>query len=559
MPLEANTPDNVEYARQVCEFLPTASYEKALEIYQLVLNDPHLDDYVISEMGRYDRYFRFTMILRRGDGFHHWLYERCREVEAETDDCLDLWARGHYKSSFITFAGSFQEMIKDSEITIGIFSHNRPIAKAFLDQIKVECETNDNLFRYYPDVFWKNPKKDSPSWSLDSGITMIRKTNPKEKTIEAWGLVDSQPVSKHFDLRIYNDVVTMDSVATPEMILKTTERWELSQNLAKTEFVEGEKPGRQWHEGTRYSFGDTYGILLTRKALKPRLYPATDNGLPDGNPVFLTETAWERKKQAESPRTIATQQLQNPLAGEEQEFKESWIRRWEVRPETLNVAILVDPASSKKKGTSNTAMPVIGVGHGLNKYLLDGACHKMSLTERWVMLKSLRNKWLNQPGVQTVTIGYEKYGMQADIEHFHEMMELEEESFPIQELNWPRDDTNAKDDRIRRLIPDHQNWRFFYPWERDSSKPNEVDTARMRKADEQKKGYLCAKPIKRRNQDGHIYNLVDWFIANEYMFFPATTSKDFLDAMSRIYDLEISAPIIYSEEDLLPPEELFGT
>ena len=79
------------------------------------------------------------------------------------------------------------------------------------------------------------------------------------------------------------------------------------------------------------------------------------------------------------------------------------------------------------------------------------------------------------------------------------------------------------------------------------------------KADEQKKGRLCAKPIKRRNENGQIYNLVEWFIANEYMFFPATTSKDFLDAMSRIYDMEISAPMIYNEVDLLPPVELFGT
>ena len=73
MPLEAKTVENGDYARQVCEFLPTAPYKKALEIYQLVLNDPNLDDFVISEMGRYDRYFLTTMLLRRPDAFHPWM------------------------------------------------------------------------------------------------------------------------------------------------------------------------------------------------------------------------------------------------------------------------------------------------------------------------------------------------------------------------------------------------------------------------------------------------------------------------------------------------------
>ena len=60
---------------------------------------------------------------------------------------------------------------------------------------------------------------------------------------------------------------------------------------------------------------------------------------------------------------------------------------------------------------------------------------------------------------------------------------------------------------------------------------------------EQGKGYLVARPIKRKNEDGRIYNLVEYLVTNEYNFFPATTAKDFLDAMSRIYDMKISAPM----------------
>jgi len=37
------------------------------------------------------------------------------------------------------------------------------------------------------------------------------------------------------------------------------------------------------------------------------------------------------------------------------------------------------------------------------------------------------------------------------------------------------------------------------------------------------------------------------------LFFPATTMKDFLDAMSRFYDLNMSPPqVIVKEEDVYP-------
>jgi hypothetical protein len=139
------------------------------------------------------------------------------------DGYLDLWAREHWKSSIITFALTIQDILRDPEVTVGIFSHTRPIAKAFLRQIKQEFERNERLKRWFPDVLWADPRNDSPKWSEDEGITVKRKGNPKEATVEAWGLVDGQPTSKHFSKLVYDDVVTRESVTTPEMMAKTTD------------------------------------------------------------------------------------------------------------------------------------------------------------------------------------------------------------------------------------------------------------------------------------------------------------------------------------------------
>jgi len=554
---------NTDFIRQAVEWLhSTATFDQALDFYEALANDERCDDWTIAELGKKDRFFLLTHLCGRVDAIDPWMYERCREVESNPDECIDLWARDHYKSTWITFAGSIQEILNDPEITIGIFSHTRPIARGFSVQIKRELETNERLKQLYPDILYDNPQREAPRWSADA-LVVKRKSNPKEATVEAWGMVDGQPTSTHFALLIFDDVVTIESVNTPDQIIKTTNAWEIAQNLGRS------TNPRRWHIGTRYNFADTWGVLLGRKFLTPRIYPATDDGTMDGKPVFLSPEVWEKKKKESSVYTIACQQLMNPIAGSEQVFKPEWIRYWAIRPRTLNVYIMVDYAGSRTStGSSNTAMTVIGVDVPRNKYLLDGLCHKMGLSERWKQLKALRNYWIRQPGIQTVTVGYERYGAQSDIEHFKEMMQIENYHFEIIELNWPRDGQHAKDERIKRLQPDHQHWRFFYPRpqtgpyfdERGQLITEKVQphiTKLQSKAIESGDEYLVAKPIKARDEEGKIYDVVLKFIENEYLFFPNTIYKDFFDSMSRIYDMEIVPPTIYNEQDLLPdvPED----
>ena len=240
--------------------------------------EPGLDQAHRRYLAAVDRFYMLANVLKRTDVLHPWLYDRCREVELEPYDHLDLWAREHYKSTIITYAGVIQEILNDPEVTIGIFSHTRGIAKAFIKQIRGEFESNELFRETYSDLCWSRVSQ-APVWQ-EAAFTIRRRSNPKEATVEGWGLVDGQPTSKHFTRRYYDDVVTLESVSTPDQIKKTTDAWEMADNL-------GAQGGRVAYIGTRYAFGDTYAEIMDRGIVTPRRYPATDNGKADGDPVFM--------------------------------------------------------------------------------------------------------------------------------------------------------------------------------------------------------------------------------------------------------------------------------
>lgn len=455
---------------------------------------------------RQDLYFLLRYVMNRKDMEHPWLYQRIKEVEAGPDGFIDLWARDHRKSSIITFAKTIQDIVashgddplpewKGLQPTFGIFSHTRPIAKKFLQQIMSELAGNQILLELFPDVLYEKPERNAPRWSLDAGIVVKRVSNSKDATVEAWGLVDSQPIGSHFNVLIYDDVVVPASVTTPEMIEKTTEAWGNSLNL-------GDSAPRKRIIGTRWHFADTYRTIMNRGAAIPRIFPATADGTLTGAPVLLTQEQFNEKVRDMGPYVASANLLLNPIADSRQTFQRAWFER-RFEPASLDHSNMVkclicDPASKKKKGSDWTTMAVIGKSESRQVYLLDFIRDRLNLAERGSEYMRLHRKWRPQ------FAAYEEYGLQADIEYVQKLMGERAYHFEITPLGGKLD----KHDRINKLIPLCSAGELWLP-----------------------------EALFRTLYDGKVEEQIIVLIEQEFLAWPVPVHDDGMDVIARHFDV----------------------
>jgi hypothetical protein len=294
-------------SEHITKELPFLDYAETCEFYRTMMRRDDLQNDDKALLACNDRFFLLTGLLKRTDMDHPWFFNRCREVEAEPDGCIDLWARGHGKTTIITTAGTIQEILCNPEITIAIFSATKALAQEILAQLKNEFETNEYLKEIFKDVLYENPRGQGPDgrpakWSLQRGITVKRRGKPKEATIEAHGLLDGQPTGRHFHLHVYDDIVTQDYLEETQL-KKSIERFELADNLGTRHGV------RKWIVGTRYHFSDAYAHILEKRVAQPRIYPATEDGTLGGRLVLLSRENWERIKRDQGMKIVSAQML----------------------------------------------------------------------------------------------------------------------------------------------------------------------------------------------------------------------------------------------------------
>lgn len=374
---------------------------------------------VLGHYIKHDLHFFTTFVMRIPPEIsnHRFWVHSCWDVDTGPDShTLDLWSREHGKSSIITIAKTIQDLLKDPEQRIGIFSYSKPAAVRFIRNIKWILEDNRLLKFCFPHVLYENPASEAQQWSDVEGIVVKRKGYARETSVSGHGLLEGMPVGSHFTVRVYDDVEVPDFVGSPEVMDKLCESFDLSKNL-------GTLSGWERVIGTTYH----HNALLTRLReratedgtliYKTRVKAATLDGTFNGPSVFLPE---KRLVELRTNRKLFyAQQLLDPTPLGEETLNPALLEEINpgLIPPNIYKFMVIDPAghreSDSRQGDS-WGILVVGVEPCLselglsNLYIIDACIEPMQEAEA---LDVICKMYLRNGRIMRV--GVEKTGLNA--------------------------------------------------------------------------------------------------------------------------------------------------
>lgn len=485
-------PANLEGYSRLIEHLGTLPDEQRWHAQRMLCQEDlfFLVRYVLTTREAYDHNGKHIMD-------HQFVIDRCRDIENHVHQVLDLWSREHFKSTLKTFALPIRWILRDPNVTIGIFSETRPIAKKFLRVIKAEMERNEELKALFPEIFWTDPAEEAPKWSEDDGLCVKRSANLKEQTLEAWGFASALPTGSHFEKMLVDDAITEEGCRSGDMIARINTQWELSQSL-------GKHGGEVTYTGTPYHKHDTYAHML-ECGVTLRRFPAINE---EGEPALYPKEYLDERRGKMSDKTWNMQWMVDPLGGHAARFDLAWLQWYDQAPVEVaahkNVYILVDPSSGRKKkaratrDNDFTAIWVVGCGEDGHVYALDIVRDKLDPLQRVDTVFDLVRMW------SPLEVRYESYSMAADTTLIEAEMRRRSFHFALVEVAG----LVAKEDRIDQRL---------HPWFK------------------QAKIHLPRSLLLHR-VDGSVVNVVDEFVKQEYLAWPQPQHDDLLDCLARLFE-----------------------
>lgn len=401
-------------------------------------NEPNVYRNWIQE----DLWFFVYFVMKNPLANHPFIVNACREIESETGDSLEVWARDHLKTTIISVGRTCQKVLNDPEKRIGIFSAVRPLAVKIQNLIKTLFES-EFLVRSFPDILYADPYKEAPKWTEapEGGLIVKRKGFYKEATISSWGLVEGMPIGDHYTDMIFDDIVTQD-LTSPDIMEKVCTNFDMAENI-------GTRDRQITVIGTFYRHDDplTYIRDKTDPAtglpmFKLRKKTATVDGTFNGASVFLPERSLARKRAGQLIIFYCQQLLDPTPRGREKLNRDHLIivPHAEI-PSELYKFMLIDGAGDKGKRTDNRrsdawALGVFGVvpyrdSLGLSDvYILDLCIEELDLAAAQLRAVDMycRNGWI-------VKLGIEKVGMSSTEIHIASALRAKNKFVSIESNN----------------------------------------------------------------------------------------------------------------------------
>lgn len=325
--------------------------------------------------------------------FHDVYLELAKKTQRQIENYISSFdgsARRFSKSTFRTKWGSIYMALNNPDISIGIFSVERQLAKKHLNTIKEELETNKLLKILHSDKIWDDPREAAKQgqciWSADEGLRLKRTIVRPNQTFEHGAFYGKTPTGSGYDVIHFDDceddsvVATQDSInklhesyaaavalatptVTPKQLIFTTNTFYHPEGIAKKKYDEYKKQGPEYYS----------------------VYPGEDLSRPGDGPLggtpqypFTKELLDFWYSESGDRTKYAIQYCCDFTAGEDRTMKEEHLGWFEEDPlklmREMNTYVCIDAS----RGIYDPmGIWVWGLGKDKKHYWLDGLRKKL--------------------------------------------------------------------------------------------------------------------------------------------------------------------------------------
>jgi len=319
--------------------------------------------------------------------------ELCDFMEDEWGNKMVLMPRYSFKSGICTVAYSLWMMVRDPNIRILIYSDNSTKAQVFLSVIKshIEGKAINSKFRYYFPRWETSPKLGK--WN-DSQMIISRREKERDAPTVDTGGIDSSKVGYHYDLIIFDDIVSDVNVTTRMLMDKTHECYRKALSLLKP------KGGKVVMVGTRWHYGDAYGRIIGENEVKKnfKLFIKDAEMLDETGGLMYAKIGLNREfldyqRKEQGSYVFSCLYRNSPMSDDTAIFKESDIQFYDPHKNFANDLFItcgLDPAG---EGEDFTAITIVGADYTNSWYVLDAVNKHLKPSQILDEIVRLNFKW----------------------------------------------------------------------------------------------------------------------------------------------------------------------
>jgi len=268
--------------------------------------------------------------------------------------------RGFAKTTFWTVFYVLFKVLAEGPCNVVIVSSSSDMAESSLRDIKMELDSNPDIYAQYGDQTsktWRNDqiilKNGSHIWAKGQG-TKIRGTRPRPDLIIIDDIENDKNVTSE-DIQL--DIIKWFKNAVEPALFKEGQLIMLGTRLHPMSFL------------SRFIDKDV-SILSDYFEWEIREYRARNE---EGKSVWKEwySDEWLDNKEKSDPSRFQQEWMNNPIPDSERPFKPEFIQYYKELPKNLSYTTTVDPAATTGKHSDYTAIVTVGTDSKGTMYIAD--------------------------------------------------------------------------------------------------------------------------------------------------------------------------------------------